>query len=81
MKAANRPRKQTALLGLGLDGDDGDTRLTRGEEFVLFGGSEETHARMQETTIKVTEKLDRRGKRLSDVSVGELRALFEDLGT
>jgi len=81
VKAANQRRKQTALLGLGLDGDDSDTRLTRGEEFVLFGGSEETHAKMQETTIKVTEKLDKQGKRLSDVSFVELKALIEEVGS
>lgn len=81
VKAANPPRKQTALLGLGLDGDDGEKRLTRGDDFVLLGGSEETHARMQETTIKVTERLDKRGKRLGDASVGELKALFEELGS
>lgn len=73
MKAASRPKKRTsALLGLGLDNQDGQTRLTRGENFVLFGGSQETHAVMQETAIKVNEQLARRGKRLEDVSPQEL---------
>ena len=60
------------MLGLGLDNQDGQTRLTRGENFVLFGGSQETHAVMQETAIKVNEQLARRGKRLEDVSPQEL---------
>lgn len=73
MKAASRPKKRSsALLGLGLDNQDGQTRLTRGENFVLFGGSQETHAVMQETAIKVNEQLARRGKRLEDVSPQEL---------
>ena len=59
-------------MGLGLDNQDGQTRLTRGENFVLFGGSQETHAVMQETAIKVNEQLARRGKRLEDVSPQEL---------
>lgn len=64
--------KKSALLGLGFDGDDGHTRLTRGDNFLLFGGSQDTHGRMQETAIKVNEELARRGKRLEDVSPPEL---------
>ena len=68
-----RRKKEAALLGLGLDAEDGHTRLTRGENFVLYGGSHETHARMQETAIKINEQLEQRGKRLADVSLNELR--------
>ena len=64
------------MLGLGLDNDDGHTRLTRGENFVLYGGSYETHAQMQETAVKVNEELGRRGQRLENVSVQELREVF-----
>ncbi|MBR2441312.1 MAG: hypothetical protein IKB25_14030 [Lentisphaeria bacterium] len=59
------------MLGLGLDGGDGHKRFTKGENFVLAGGSEETHERMSETAIKVNEQLARRGKRLEDVSCEE----------
>jgi hypothetical protein len=77
LKAANnKKKKQAAMLGLGLDNDDGHTRLTRGENFVLYGGSYETHARMQETAVKVNEELDRRGQRLENVSLKELREVF-----
>lgn len=79
MKASRKKPKQAALLGLGLDGNDGHTRLTRGDNFVLYGGSEETHSCMQETAIKVNEQLDRRGKRLEDVSAGELADIFRDV--
>lgn len=80
LKANRKKRpKQAALLGLGLDGDDGHTRLTRGKNFVLFGGSEETHARMQETAVKLNEELDRRGKRLEDVSPRELGQIYHDV--
>lgn len=67
------------MLGLGLDGDDGHTRLTRGKNFVLYGGSPETHAQMQETALKVNEQLDRRGKQLEDVSPRELRDIFREI--
>ncbi len=78
MKATPKQRKQAAILGLGLDGQDGHKRLTRGKNFVLYGGSEETHANMQETAIKVNEQLDRRGKRLEDVAPNELLDMFRD---
>ena len=79
MKASRKKPKQAAILGLGLDGNDGHTRLTRGKNFVLYGGSEETHSTMQETAIKVNEQLDRRGKRLEDVSPHELADIFRDV--
>lgn len=78
MKPVNRvnPQKKAPksamLLGLGLDNEDGHTRLTKGKNFVLAGGSQETHARMQETAIKLNEQLDRKGKRLEDVGPREL---------
>ena len=79
MKAAKSKQKQAALLGLGLDNTDGHTRLTRGKNFVLYGGSEETHGRMQETAIKLNEHLDRRGKRLEDVPPPELVKIFREI--
>ncbi|TWT86274.1 hypothetical protein Mal64_38140 [Pseudobythopirellula maris] len=71
-------RARTALLGLAFDNDDGHKRLTRGQDFVLAGGSQETHAVMQETVIKVNEKLQGRGKRIGETSVEELRDLFAE---
>jgi len=66
-------------LGLALDGDDGQTRVTRGKNFLLWGGSRDTHAVMQETAVKINERLDQRGKRLEDVSVRELRDICRDV--
>jgi hypothetical protein len=79
VRANSRKPKAAALLGLGLDATDGQKRLTRGKEFVLLGGSQETHAAMQETAIKVTERLDQKGKRLADVSLDELRDIFDSV--
>ncbi|MBS0208608.1 MAG: hypothetical protein JSS27_06595 [Planctomycetes bacterium] len=78
-KPAKKSPKRAALLGLGLDKNDDITRLTRGENFVLCGGTAETHSQMQETVIKVNEKLDQRGKRLEDVSPRELADIFHDV--
>ncbi len=78
MKSANRGQKQAKLLGLGLDGDDGHTRLTRGDDFVLLGGSEETHAKMQETTAKLNEKLQKSGRTIADVPPRELGEILRE---
>lgn len=67
------------MLGLGLDASDGHKRLTRGKNFVLVGGSEETHSVMQETAIKLNEHLDRRGKQLHEVSPRELGDIFREI--
>ena len=55
------------LLGVGLDNEDGQTRITRGKNFHLLGGSAETHECMQEKCIKFNEKLQDRGKDLSEL--------------
>jgi hypothetical protein len=73
-------KKITLLLGVGLDNEDGHKRVTRGKEFLLVGGSSETHEKMQETAIRFTEQLDKRGKRLADVSAEELRDIAHEVG-
>jgi len=81
MRAAGSSKQQdkATLVGMAFDAEDGHTRLTRGKNFVLAGGSEETHAVMQETATKINEHLDRRGQRLEDVSVRELRDICESI--
>jgi hypothetical protein len=79
VRAANESRRSAALLGMAFDNDDGHTRLTRGKNFLLVGGSQETHTVMQETAVKINEQLDRRGKRLEDVPTGELRTICRDV--
>ncbi len=79
MRASQPKPKSAALLGVGLDNDDGHTRLTRGENFVLIGGSQDTHAVMQETAVKINERLDQSGRRLEDVPVRELREICREV--
>ena len=79
MKPVRRRRKRrgrAALLGVGLDNDDGHKRITTGEKFLILGGSEETHARMTETVVKTFEELKQRGKPLEDVESGELSEII-----
>jgi DNA anti-recombination protein RmuC len=67
------------FFGLGLDNQDGHQRLTRSEHFFLVGGSSETHERMQDTAIRFTEALQRRGKELQDTSVEEVLEIFKEI--
>ena len=64
-------RTKAMLLGLGLDNDDGEVRLTRGENFHLVGGSADTHGAMQEKCLKFNEKLQAKGKKLGDLEQKE----------
>ena len=76
------PKKKTksgprALLGLGLDNDDGHKRITTGERFAILGGSAETHERMTETVVKTFEELKQRGKQLDEVRPVELADIIK----
>ena len=81
MKASrtHSQRPQAGLLGLAFDANDGQKRITRGPNFVLAGGSQDTHGQMQETAIKINEHLDRNGKSLAEVSPTELRDIVADI--
>jgi hypothetical protein len=59
------------FLGLGLDNQDGHHRLTRSEEFLLVGGSAETHERMLEMAQRFSEALRRQGRRLEETPAEE----------
>ena len=63
--------KRRIMIGLGLDGD-GHTRITRGDNFHLEGGSKDTHERMQEHAIRVNEALAKKGLSLDRVSGRQL---------
>src|SRR6267142_6200188 len=77
MADAKKKKKRTrkaVMVGLGLD-SDGHKRLTTGPNFVLMGGSQETHEVMTEKAIKINEKLAAAGKKLEEVS----RKQFDDI--
>lgn len=78
MRASDEPKKSAALLGLAFDNNDGQTRVTRGKNFLIWGGSSDSHSFMRETVIKINECLDLRGKRLEDMSLPELRDICRD---
>ncbi|MEI7941353.1 MAG: hypothetical protein WCK27_32150 [Verrucomicrobiota bacterium] len=74
-----RPGSKAWMLGVGLD-SDGHKRLTTGPNFVLAGGSEETHEVMTEKAIKINEKLAAKGKQLEEVSHEEFDEIAHAVG-
>jgi hypothetical protein len=74
-----KPRRKAVMLGLGLD-SDGHKRLTTGPNFVLAGGSEETHEVMTEKAIKINEKLAAKGKQLEEVTHEEFDEIAHSVG-
>jgi seryl-tRNA(Sec) selenium transferase len=79
---SNTPKKRKAkavILGVGLD-SDGHKRLTTGPNFVLAGGTEETHEQMTEKAVKINEKLKERGKHLEEVSHEEFDDIAHEVG-
>jgi hypothetical protein len=72
-------KKKALMLGVGLD-SDGHKRLTQGENFVLVGGTSETHEVMTEKVIKINEKLTAKGKRLEEVSHEEFDDIAQSVG-
>ena len=77
-KTGPPPPAVVGVVGVGLDGDDGHRRVTKTEEMVLLGGSAETHEKMQETAIRFSENLEKRGKKLQESSVREVIDLLRD---
>ncbi|HUX01261.1 MAG: hypothetical protein WBD63_06815 [Phycisphaerae bacterium] len=75
-----KDKRKACLLGVGFDNDDGHVRYTRGPNFHLVGGSEDTHGTMQEKAMKFNEKLKDRGKRLEDVSKDEFHDIAHQIG-
>jgi hypothetical protein len=69
-------KELVGFVGVGLDNKDGHKRLTRTKSFVLIGGSEETHEKMQEVSIRFNEALAERGKELGEASVDEVSELM-----
>lgn len=67
------------MLGVGLD-SDGHKRLTAGRNFVLAGGSEETHEVMTEKVLKINEKLKVAGKELETINRDEFDDLAQSVG-
>lgn len=72
-------RDNAVLLGLGADTSDHHQRITRGENFYLYGGSSQTHDSMVEEVLLFNELLKKNGKALHDLSEKEYYAMVREV--
>jgi hypothetical protein len=79
MANVKKPKRKAEILGLGLD-SDGHKRITKGDNFTLVGGTQDTHEQMTETAIKLNEELKARGKQLDNVSREEFDDIAHEVG-
>jgi len=74
-----QPVRKAGIIGIGLDGADGHTHITRGDDFLLMGGSESTHETLRNAVEKFNQALALRGKTLLDLTEAELNEIVESL--
>ena len=69
------------LMGFGLDPDpEGHARITKGDDFLLLGGSGETHEAMQEQVERFNHSLRKLGTNFQHATESEMRAAIERAG-
>ena len=72
--------KKRWILGMGFDHRDGHKRFTRGENFLLLGGSHDTHVEMQEKVIRLNEKIRKKKRDLDTIAAHELSEIAQEVG-
>ena len=70
MPHANR-KKIIRLLGVGFDAEDGHVRITKGENYDVLMGSDESHDYMQQLIRKIEEALEAQHLSLDDLTPEE----------
>ena len=78
MSEGNR-RKIIRLLGVGFDAEDGHIRISQGERYDVLLGSDESHEYMRNLIQEIESTLDKQGKRLDEVTPGEVAELIESI--
>jgi len=66
--------RRNRLIGVGFDPNpDGHDRITKGPDFTLRGGTKETHERMQEVAMRVSQDLKRQGTTMRGAEPQQVR--------
>ena len=65
------------LLGMIIQQTDGHKRITKGENFTLLGGNEETHEAITEGVVKTFEDLKLKGRTLETAEPKEISDLLQ----
>ena len=75
---AKKPK--AVLLGVGLDEKEGHKRFTKGNDFLVVGGTKETHEFLQEKAMEFSSEVKRRGKRMEEISKDEFMEITDRIG-
>lgn len=76
----NKKNIKALLFGVGFDNKDGHIRITHGENYRIYGGSENTHNYIFEKVTKFNEQLDKKGKKLESISENEFIDIANKVG-
>ena len=81
MADRRNPDEFRLLMGLGLDRDpEGHAHITKGEDFLLLGGSGETHEAMQDQVERFQHSLKKMGTSFQHATEAEMREAIERAG-
>ena len=69
-------KKIIGLLGVGFDASDGHIRITKGEKYDVYMGSEESHEYIIGLIKKIESELDHRGLILTELNQNELSLII-----
>jgi len=72
-------KKIIRLLGVGFDAEDGHVRITKGEKYDVFMGSDESHEFIRKLIQDIEEAIEKRGLSLDDIAPEEFAELVESL--
>lgn len=72
-------KKIVRLLGVGFDADDGHVRITKGQQFDVLMGSDESHEYITKLIRKIEAELERRGLNLDEISPEELSDIVKSI--
>jgi hypothetical protein len=72
-------KKIIRLLGVGFDTQDGHIRITKGEKYDVFMGSDESHDFIRNLIQDIEEAIQKRGLSLDDLTPEEFTELVESL--
>lgn len=78
MKESGQSRV-VGLLGVGFDTEDGQIRITQGDQFQVMMGSGETHEALQKICCRIEKSIQAAGRSLDDYSPEEFMELMQEM--
>ena len=76
---SEKQKKIIRLLGVGFDAEDGHVRITKGENYDVLMGSNESHEYIQQFIQKIEDGLKSKGLNLDDLTPEEFTKFVASL--